>query len=233
MNVVIFDIETTGLDPRRNSIVSLGAVDPNRPEETFYEECRVFDGAEINPDALKVNGFNVEEVTDQRKQTPKELYLKFVKYVKDHNAEALSGFNIAHFDLRFLANTAERYGLGWELPNVYFDLKNDFEDMVYNNPKFHDLKEQIDRLFPPKNGNSDPEKINYISLNRSLKYFGVDDEPRPHNALGGAKYATELYGLFYLKSHFLREYDKYPINIAFKDVEFKPRLVRFNYKDLL
>ena len=233
MNVVIFDIETTGLDPRRNSIVSLGAVDPDRPEDTFYEECRVFDGAEINPDALKVNGFNVEEVTDQRKQTPKELYLKFVKYVKDHNAEALSGFNISRFDLRFLANTAERYGLEWELPNVYFDLKNDFEDMVYNNPKFHDLKEQIDRLFPPKNGNSDPEKINYISLNRSLKYFGVDDEPRPHNALGGAKYATELYGLFYLKSHFLREYDKYPINIAFKDVEFKPRLVRFNYKDLL
>ena len=121
----------------------------------------------------------------------------------------------------------------WNLPTEYFDLKNDFEDMVYNNPKFIDLKIQIDHLFPTRSGNTEPEKINYISLNRSLKYFGIEDEPRPHNALGGAKYATELYALFYLKSHFLRDYDKYPINMAFKDVEFKPKLVSFKYENFL
>lgn len=233
MNVIIFDTETTGLDAKRNSMVSLGAVDPNRPDDTFYEECQIFDGAEINPDALKVNGFNAEQITDKTKQTLKDLYLKFEKYVNDHNADMLSGFNISRFDLKFLANTAKRYNLPWNLPTKYFDLKNDFEDMIYNNPTFSDLKIQIDRLFPPKSGNVEPEKINYISLNRALKYFGIEDEPRPHNALGGAKYATELYGLFYLKSHFLREYDKYPINIAFKDVEFRPKVVSFNYDDFL
>lgn len=233
MNIIIFDTETTGLNAKTNSIVSLGAVDPDRPEDTFYEECRVFDGAEISPDALKVNGFDVNEITDVSKQTLKDLYFNFEKYVKSHNADVLSGFNVSRFDLKFLANTAKRYDLPWELPTKYFDLKDDFEDMIYNNPKFIDLKVQIDRLFPPRNGNSDPEKKNYISLNRSLKYFGIEDEPRPHNALGGARFATELYGLFYLKSHFLREYDRYPINMAFKDIEFSPKIVSFKYEDFI
>jgi DNA polymerase III epsilon subunit-like protein len=233
MNVVIFDIETTGLDPEKNSIVSIGAVDPDRPDETFYGECRVFEGAEISPDALKVNGYTVDDITDPKKQTSKELYLKFEEYVKNHKADVLAGFNISKFDLRFIAYTAKRYNLPWNFPTKYIDIKNDFEDLVYNNPRFADLKHQIDTLFPPPTSNHEPEKINFISLNRALKYFGVDDEPRPHNALGGAKYATELYGLFYLKSHFLREYDKYPINVAFKGIEFKPRIVSFNYNDLL
>lgn len=233
MKVVIFDAETTGLDARRNSMVSLGAVDPDRPDEPFYEECRVFEGAEISPDALKVNGFTVDDITNPSKQTLKDLYIKFEDYVKSHGAEMLSGFNISRFDLKFLANTAKKYDLPWKLPTKYFDLKNDFEDMVYNNPDFSTLKVQIDTLFPTKNGNSDPEKINYISLNRALKYFGIEDEPRPHNALGGAKYATELYGLFYLKSHFIRDYDKYPINVAFKDIVFKPKIVSFNYEDFM
>ena len=120
----------------------------------------------------------------------------------------------------------------WDLPTKYFDLKDDFEDMVYNNPDFSLLKSQIDSLFLPSNMRTAPEKINHISLNRALKYFGIEDEPRPHNALGGAKYAMELYGLFYLKSHFLKDYDKYPINVALKNTEFKPKIVQFNYEDV-
>ena len=46
--MIIIDVETTGLDPKKYSIVSIGAVDFKKPMRTFYEECRIWDGAEVS-----------------------------------------------------------------------------------------------------------------------------------------------------------------------------------------
>jgi hypothetical protein len=67
--MIIVDIETTGIDPIKNSMVSIGAVDYNTGEE-FYRECRVFDGTEIDPYALKINGLTVEQCNDKSKEIP-------------------------------------------------------------------------------------------------------------------------------------------------------------------
>jgi len=39
--MIVADIEATGLDPRKHSILSIGAVDFEHPERQFYGECRI------------------------------------------------------------------------------------------------------------------------------------------------------------------------------------------------
>ena len=45
--MIVIDIETTGLDPRKHSIVSIGAIDLSNPKRQFYVENQIWEGAEI------------------------------------------------------------------------------------------------------------------------------------------------------------------------------------------
>jgi len=42
--MVVVDVETSGLDPQKYAMLSIGAVDFENPERQFYAECRAFDG---------------------------------------------------------------------------------------------------------------------------------------------------------------------------------------------
>ena len=41
-------------------------VDFDNPNERFYEECRIWDGAHIEPAAFVVNGFTEEQIRDPK-----------------------------------------------------------------------------------------------------------------------------------------------------------------------
>ena len=71
--MIVIDIETSGIDSNRHSIVSIGAVDFLHPERRFSGECRVWEGALISEESLLINGYNQEEITDVRKQTDEDL----------------------------------------------------------------------------------------------------------------------------------------------------------------
>jgi len=60
--MIVVDVETSGLDPQKHPIVSLSALDFSHSENKFYEECRIFKGAEIAQEALLINGFSEEEL---------------------------------------------------------------------------------------------------------------------------------------------------------------------------
>ena len=47
--MIVVDVETTGVDARKNSIVSIGAVDFENQKNQFYGECKIWEGAEIDP----------------------------------------------------------------------------------------------------------------------------------------------------------------------------------------
>ena len=55
--MIIADVETTGVDSRLCSLVSIGAVEFDSPNNQFYVECRAFEGAHIeqrmDPDGTK------------------------------------------------------------------------------------------------------------------------------------------------------------------------------------
>ena len=192
--MLIVDLETTGVDPAKHSIVSIGAIDFLHPERTFYEECRPWNGAEIDDDALVINGFKREQILDENRKTLYEAMNGFIKWVEESERQTLGGHNFG-FDWAFLKATADIYNLSWKPHRRIVDLHS----ICYA----HFLKRGIE---PPLK-----EKRTDLSFNRILNYVGIPEEPIPHNALFGAKAAAEsLFRLLYGRS-LLDEFKNYPV----------------------
>lgn len=180
--MIVIDIESSGMDPQKSSLLSVGAVDLDNPENRFYEECRVFEGAHIEDEALKVNGFTKEQATDSQKQTDGEVVEKFLVWLKTCKEWTLAGQNTS-FDRDFMMHTAHRYHINWPLAHRTIDLHS----IAYAH--------MIGRGFaiPLKNNHS------ALNLDAILKYTGINFERKQHNALEDALLEAEalsrlLYG---------------------------------------
>jgi DNA polymerase III epsilon subunit-like protein len=57
--MIVLDIEASGVEAHKHSIVSLGALDLANPKNRLYLECRIWDGAHVMDGALAVNGFTM------------------------------------------------------------------------------------------------------------------------------------------------------------------------------
>ena len=55
-SMIVIDIEASGTNYQKHSIVALGALDFDNPERRFYKECRIWDGAHYMEEALAVTG---------------------------------------------------------------------------------------------------------------------------------------------------------------------------------
>lgn len=173
--MIVIDVETTGLDSERHAVISLGAIDLENPEHEFYSECKIFDGADIDEDALIVNGFSRKDITDQSKQDPQVLMLAFLKYSKLCKDSTLAGLNVGVFDLAFLEKTAKREGINWTFGRHTVDLHT----LCYGHMRM--------------NGKPVPLKNKHSALNlaRILEYVGLDSIEVPHHALEDAKLTAE------------------------------------------
>jgi len=162
MNYYAIDVETTGLNPKESSIVSIGAVDIETGD-SFYEECQIWEGAYVSDTALKINGFSEEDIHDESKLTEALMILNFFDWLRDKPMMIAQN---ASFDRDFIAAAADRAGI-----------KN---PLSFRTIDIHAIV-QVEMLkckWPvPTN----------LSLNECLKYFHMPKEPTPHNALTGAK----------------------------------------------
>lgn len=168
-NLYAVDCETTGVDAQKNSIVSIGVVSLEDPARTFYEECRIWDGAIVEQGALNVNGFTGLQVIDPNKQSEAELVKKLIDWLGP------SPIMVAHnaaFDRDFVSGACKRAGV--ESPFSFRTI--DIHSIVY----MHLLRTKKD---VPKS----------LSLNNCLKVFGLPPEPNPHNALTGAQCNVALF----------------------------------------
>lgn len=169
--MIAVDVETTGVIPHLNSILSIGAVAMHDPSRTFYGECRAWDGAVIEDEALAVNGFSLEEAKDPSRQSEAELITSFVEWVKATEQHPLMcGMNVG-FDRDFVRLACERAGLG-KSPFNYRTV--DLHSVAWYYITAHGSR-------PPKN----------LSLNRIMEMTGAGREPDPHNALTGAMCSAE------------------------------------------
>ncbi|PSO45853.1 MAG: hypothetical protein BRC25_00495 [Parcubacteria group bacterium SW_6_46_9] len=71
--MIVLDIEATGLDPDKHSVVSGGSVEFKQPENRFYLECQMENEKRVAQEALDINGFTREEVTDKSKPAADSL----------------------------------------------------------------------------------------------------------------------------------------------------------------
>jgi len=194
--MIVVDVEASGTEYHKHSIVSVGALDFDSPENTFYDECRIWEGAHIMDEALDVNGFTKEEVQDTNKKSEAELVRAFLAWAMDIDDRTLVGQNVS-FDRDFIKTAAERAGENYTLPYRTIDTHT----LAY----MHMVKRGITPPF-------DKEKHRTaLNLDAILNYVGIPEEPTPHNALTGALSHAEVAARLLNDRQLLENFKQYPI----------------------
>ncbi len=194
--MLIVDIEASGVNYQKHSIVSIGAIDFNNPNNRFYEECQIWTGAHVMDGALEVNGFTEAEITDTNKQTEAEITAKFLEWSKVFIDRTLTGQNIS-FDRDFLRAAAQRAGLNWDLAYRTID--------THSLCWMHIVKRGLTPPVDPKRHRSN------LDLDAVLTYCGIPEEPHPHNALTGALCHAEVTSRLLYGQKLLPEFEKFKI----------------------
>lgn len=195
--MLVVDVEASGTEAHKHSIVSVGALDFANPQTRFYEECRVWDGAHIMDEALAVNGFTREQVTDANKQSEGDLVHAFLHWAEGLEERTLAAQNVS-FDRDFLRAAAERAGhTGW--PFSYRTI--DIHSLAYMHMITHGLQPPIDPL----------KRHSALDLDQVLVYCGIPTEPMPHNALTGALSHAEVISRLLYGRKLLPEFTQFPI----------------------
>ena len=195
--MLILDVEASGVEAHKHSIVSLGALDFSNPTNRFYEECRVWDGAHIMDDALKVNGFTMEQITDTKKQTEADLVHRFLTWSQDLKDRTFTGQNVS-FDRDFLKYASQRAG-HTEWPFAYRTV--DTHTLCW----MHMINRGMQPPVDPKHRRS------ALDLDAVLNYCGIPEEPNPHNALTGALSHAEVTSRLLYGRKLLPEFEQYAI----------------------
>jgi DNA polymerase III epsilon subunit-like protein len=195
--MIVVDVEASGLNPELHSIVSIGALEFERPENRFYGECRVWDGAHIQDEALKVNGFSREEVTSASKQPESELIIAFLEWTMMIEDRTIAGQNPAVLDRAIIEAAAHRAGRELRLAHRTIDVHS----VAYTHYVLHGKNLPFDRQ----------KSHSALDLDAILRYVGLPEEPRPHNGLTGALLEAEALSRLFHNKPLLEEYRKYRI----------------------
>ena len=193
--MIVLDVESTGLNPRTGSIVSLGALDLDDPTNQFYDECRVWEGAHIDEKALVINGFSRQEITDLSRKSEAELITAFVAWATDRPKERTLAAQNVSFDLEFVQSACERAGI--ECPFAKRTI--DTHTLVW----MHMVERGVEP--PTKNHHS------AINLDFALAYCGLPLEPKPHNALTGALCHAEVISRIAYTKVLLPDFSTFPL----------------------
>lgn len=192
--MIVVDVEASGINPYKHSLVSVGAVHFENPSYQFYGECRIWDGADVMDDAMAVNGFTRDQINDPLKQTDEALVESFLAWMEKVPEYTICGQNPS-FDRDFLAVTAARYHINW--PFAFRTI--DTHTVGYMHFLLHGI--------PPPTA----KKHSALDLDAILKYVGLPEEPTPHNALTGAKVEAEAFSRLVYDKQLLEEFKKYKI----------------------
>lgn len=195
--MLAIDCEMTGLDPKLHAIISIGGVNLDDPENNFYGECRVFSSAEIDPAALAVNGFTEAECFDDSKDTESVMMHKLFDWMQTAKNYTLVGQNVT-LDKEFLNEAFARCGVEFRFNHRVVDTHS----VAYSRFLIEG------RPVPTK---SEKPKVSALNLDEILKYVGIPEEPRPHNALTGAKVSAEAFSRMVFKKKLLSDFQDFPL----------------------
>lgn len=189
--MIVVDIETTGLDPERDQIISIGAVDFANPRRTYYNECRLSRGVKVSKAALEITGFSLPQLKDRHKPALKEILQEFLKWTTTCKERTLAGEN-PWFDATFLRRALSEYGLAYPFGHRYVDL---------HSVSYATLLRAKKRAMV-SNG------VSSLSLDKTLRCMELEPRKGFHDALTDAKLEAEAFSrLIYGKALF-KEYSK-------------------------
>jgi DNA polymerase III epsilon subunit-like protein len=195
--MLVLDVEASGTEPWKHSMVSLGALDLSNPKNRFYGECRIWEGAHIMEGALAVNGFTREQITDSAKPSESDLVHEFLHWTEAVEERTLAGQNVS-FDRDFLKYAAERAGhTNWTFSHRTIDTHT----LCYMHMVRRGLQPPTDRI----------HHHSALNLDAVLNYCGIPEEPHPHNALTGALSHAEVIARLLYGRKLLPEFSQFDI----------------------
>ncbi len=181
MSYVAVDVEATGLDINRNEVVSIDAIDIETGKK-FYVECRPENFESISEEALKVNGFTVEQLKSIQ-TTKKEAMEGLIKFLDGFNDAIIVGYCVS-FDVTMLYKMAHSVGI--EMNHLPHKCIDNAEIVVQ---EFYKKRSILGSDIIIKRGEKD-----YVRSRHALTVLlEMENEPNPHNALNGAIYAGEIF----------------------------------------
>ena len=163
--IILTDVETTGLDPRRHEIIDIGAIKIDQNLNVlgrFATKVKPQYPSSIEPGALTINGYTPEAWVSAAH--PWSAINEFQKF----SAEGiLCAWNIT-FEFTFLDEMFREHKLA-------------------NRMDYHriDLPSIAWALIIPK--------LEKFSLNAVGAHFSLPPEAEPHTAIGGAEYELEVF----------------------------------------
>jgi DNA polymerase III epsilon subunit-like protein len=192
--MIVIDIEASGTHYEKHSILSIGALDFAHPDNRFYGECRVWEGAHIDDEALSINGFTMEQATDSTKETEAQLVAQFLSWADGVEDQTFAGQNVS-FDRDYIKAACERAGYNYPFAHRTID--------THTAAYMHMVMRGREVPFAKRHS--------ALNLDAALHYVGIPDEPEPHNALTGAlSHAEVLSRLFYGRG-LLPEFAQFPV----------------------
>lgn len=195
--MISVDLETTGLQPGKHDIASIGAVHVESGEE-FYRECKIYNNTHISEKALEVNGFTEKQLREGKGISIGSAVLEFVRWVgslgTEGEKEIAMGWNYGSFDNQFLEvhmGSKIREGL---IGHRYIDLHSMLFTLTGESMKSYE----------------------------ACDYLGVEQEPEIHNALEGAKMNVRIYNAIMsrLHDHGTKDIDTWILTASGKKVHF-------------
>jgi DNA polymerase III epsilon subunit-like protein len=201
--MIAVDVETTNPRAATGSIISLGAVDTDEPTNQFYDECRIWDGAEVSEQALAINGFTHEELNDPSKKTEAELITAFIAWATDRPENTTLVAQNPSFDRDFIKNACYRAGIEFPFADRTIDIHS--ITWLHMTQRYEAGEGEVSTKPPTDN------KHSVISLDKALNYCGIPFEPKPHNALTGALSHAEVFSRIAYTKSILPEFAEFPI----------------------
>jgi DNA polymerase III epsilon subunit-like protein len=121
-NMLWVDVETTGLSPRKCAVASIAALANWDTENIFYREIRAWDGAALDPEALRVNGFTSEQLLSEDRPTETQVANEFNAWVMRSfsGPPIICGQNVK-FDIDFIGEMYRRAGVVLNLKTRFLD----------------------------------------------------------------------------------------------------------------
>lgn len=165
---VVLDSETTGLDPRRDKLITIGAIAVVNFEVVLGDVFETMLKVAYNSASVTVHGVTKQEAREG--QDEKEAVTEFLRYLEDG---VIVGHHIQH-DIETL-NTAYEKHFGFKLTNRFIDTM-DLTLHLKDSGSIEELKRG--------------EELKGFSLDALCDLFGI--EPHDRHTAGGDAFITAL-----------------------------------------
>ena len=167
--MIIVDVETTGLDGTKCTIVDFAAMDFDNPDYVFSSPCRYREGATVEGEALKFNGLSLDEIMDPSKPSLEEVCGQFVEWSQNVKDRTIAGQNV-DFDMLFMRYAFAHYAIPWD----FGIRKIDQHTLAYDRARTHGIPIPLNKY-----------RTSDFKSDSIMEFVGIPPEPRPHRAVNG------------------------------------------------